>query len=510
MTLFDFLPVLGTYRLTYYRSVVLRAPPTVLRWCTIAEVCMVLVVFALTYYYTATTATTETVVGFESRGSPYVCSLLSPRSDSVSLSKATSELVAFSDARFDLATCNFALSSAGYGVCSDDHRTDYLLSLGSLGTKGSVCIDIPLQNNYRFCTGNETEKAFQTREQELQFHNQLRPVFTYDEGLFFMNTSGKVSYLGSLPNPTNTLLSDYVSDFDSTVFLIQKDFPEAVLYSFHPGFSAPKKLGSIGSTNIYGVAYGNDAVFTLTMESTSTVGTANVFIGVHDLTTGTTKSGTQIQGCSGFFDSTVVPDASTRFISYGTDNRLYVLCTPSQHPSVGEIHFVSVDPVTFSTVSYTIPRSALAKNYTTATGANSGKAITTISQVFRAGNLIYLTSGSSFPNLLVADLSIPPNSARTLRSVTNLGFFRGSHGILNPNDKAIYFSGATNLNSTYYNTISRKFLDHYSLAKKDNYLMPTFIQLGFSYQICNGAYTNYTIDASISGSYRSACGKKNG
>jgi hypothetical protein len=509
MGLFDFLPVLGTYRLTYYRSVVLRAPPTVLRWCTIAEVVMVLVVFALTYYYTATTATVETVVGFEPRGSPYICSLLSPRSDSVSLSKATSELVAFSDARFDLANCNFALSSTGYDVCSDDHRTDYLLSFGSLGTKGSVCSDIPLQSNYRFCTGNETEKSFQTPQQELQFNNQLRPAFTYDEGLFFMNASGKISHLGSLPDPTNALLSG-VSDFDSTVFVIQTDSPGAFLYSFHPGYSAPKKLASISSTNIYGVAYGNDAVFTLTMESTSTVGTANVFIGVHNLTTGTTTSGSQIQGCSGFFDSKLVPEPSIRFISYGTDNKLYVLCTSSQSPSMGEIHFVSVDPVTFSTVSYTIPRPALFKNYTTATGANSGKAINSISQVFRAGNLIYMISGSTFPNLLVADLSIPPNSARTLRAVTNLGFFRGSYGILNPNDKAIYFSGASNPTSTYYNTISKKFLDNYPLAKKNNYLLTTFVQLGFSYQICNGAYTNYTIDASVPGSYRSACGKKNG
>jgi hypothetical protein len=507
MTLFDFLPVLGAYRLTYYRSVVLRAPPTVLRLCTIAEVFIVLLIFALTYYYTATTSTVETVVGFESRGSPYVCSLLSPRSDSVSLSSATSELVAFSDARFDLATCNFALSSAGYDVCSDDHRTDYLLSLSSLGTEGSFCSDIPLRNKYRFCTGKESEEPFQTREQELQFNNQLRPALTYDEGLFFMNTSGKASYLGSLPNPTNELLSDYVSDFDSTVFVVQADSPGAFLYSFHPGFSAPKKLAPISSTNIYGVAYGKDAVFTLTMESAGGPGNANVLISVYNMTTATTKSSSQLQGCSGFFDNTLVPDASVHYLSYGTDNLLYVLCTSKQAQN-GELRFLSVDPVTFSTIPYTI--SSIAQNYTTFTGANSGKTINSINQVFLAGNFIYMTSVASFPNLLVADLTLPANAGHTIHSVTNLGFFRGSYGILNPADKAIYFSGTTNPNNTYYNTNSKTFLENYSLANKDNYLLTTFIQLGFSYQICNGAYTNYTIDASVSGSYRSACGKKNG
>lgn len=220
---FNYLPILGTYRLTYYKAVVLRAPPTVLRLCVLLEVLIAIGVFVVAYYYTATTATTETVVSFEVLGSDYTCTVLSPRSDTQDYDDTTSEIAAFSSARYDYSECTTALGPQGYNLCSDDFRKDYLLTMRGYGTETSDCLDLILAENYRLCKGSEEEFDFRTSELTLQFPTYPSATTKFSDQYFFMNSSAEAIFAGSFP--TNYATPSRKKQNNRTTQILLASFP---------------------------------------------------------------------------------------------------------------------------------------------------------------------------------------------------------------------------------------------------------------------------------------------
>ncbi len=499
---FNYLPILGTYRLTYYKAVVLRAPPTVLRLCVLLEVLIAIGVFVVAYYYTATTATTETVVSFEVLGSDYTCTVLSPRSDTQDYDDTTSEIAAFSSARYDYSECTTALGPQGYNLCSDDFRKDYLLTMRGYGTESSDCLDLILAENYRLCKGSEEEFDLRTSELTLQFPTYPSATTKFSDQYFFMNSSGEAVFAGSFPTNYATSLTPFITDGDSTVYVVQADSTSSsrsFLYSIDRNSSSPKPLSTVGSANVYGFTYGNKKLFTWTIEN------FRGYLYAYD-----TQTTQQQRG--GPFDcpstSSTIDNAGTssHFLTYGTDGKLYAMCsgTVLNNKPYG-FNFYQIDPDTMSAVNINANVSSIQylNNKNEATSAKVNR----VGQVFRMGNYMVFTAVNDFNNLLLADMTNSRNQNRNISSVSNMGYFPGDYA-LRASSNYIYFPSSGN--QTYYDITQRSFKSDYSLVSQTSHFVTDSIQLAFSYQICNGNYSDYSVHKETSGSFASSCGQKNG
>jgi hypothetical protein len=408
------------------------------------------------------------------------------------LSTENSELVAFSDARYTYTTCLDALGSDGYDLCSDEHRHDFLISVGGIGTDNDLCADILLADGYRFCKDNEGEHVI---ESPPQFNVQRGPNLKYDLQYFMMNSNGNLSALGNPPGQRVVLHSDFVTDYESKVFVVASDGGlNPFLYQFDKTSAHPKPLISILTTNIYGITYGDHAIFVLTIEATRAV------INVYNVSTGTTRSSSPIN-CNA---QVGMASSNMRYLSYSNTNKLYLMCS-SAVTNVG-VTFYEVNPKTFATSTFTA--FTLSLNSTDSNGASTSAKIDSISQIFRVDQNIYIIYSKNGANILKANMQDPGNNGGNIRSITNLGYFPGTYAVLNTEEKAFYFPG--NVNRNYYDIASSSFKTDYHLASRESYYLATYIQLGFDYQICDGKYTNYTIIPSSSTSFHSSCDATNG
>jgi hypothetical protein len=414
--------------LTYYKSVVLRAPPSVLRFCVVLEVCIAVVIFAISYYSTATTPMTKTIVSFEIVDS-YTCSVLSPRSDSISYNSKNNEIVQFSNARFDRSTCLNALN----GLCSNDYRKDYFLSVGGVGTSDTNCQDVILSSNYRFCQTYEAPFKIPLSDASQFPSDDSVPITTYSNQYYFTNASGTVHPQGNLLSINGldlNLLSDFISDRDESVFAIQQLSPsDAALLHFSrniPVSNLPEKLITVGSANVYGVTYGSNSVYVLTIDGN---------MGKISFYNTTSKQARQSVPfpCRTSLVSSAGPNS--RFISYGDDNNLYIICDDQIDHQLGSFSYVQMDA--FSFVS-SIKNATINTPYLTGTGEATPSNITAIGQILSVGQYLYfITAGNSNSNILQADRTLPAN-ALFIQKITNLGYISALSGVIGDN-KIIYF-----------------------------------------------------------------------
>jgi hypothetical protein len=468
-------------------------------------------VFILSYYFTATTPTTETTVSYEPLSS-YTCNVLSPRSDSVTFNSRQNNIVQFSKARFDYDGCLSALN----GICSDSYRSDYLLSIGGIGTENGKCYDLILQNGYRFCEIQEKDKTLLAEQIADTFTSSLeQPDIQYSKQYYFMNENGKVSSQGSLSSSMD-ILSDFISDSNQNIFVVQEFSPNsAIVYHFKPLILAssssptaePEKLFTVGTINIHGIAYGHDTVFVLGIESNNEGKIYSYNI--------TTKQNQQSLPFTCSLSSGSDASSTTRMISYGmTTRKLYVLCdnTIDQNgPNQGKLSFYQFDTLTFTAVNKTANLKGFQYKVSDSSSSSSSSSsnITGIQQVLSVGKYLYfVSSGNSNTNLLQADTSLGPNSGNTIAVVSNLGYVGSDNVVISNEESILYFPDSTN--KQYYDVSAQSFKTAYSSVNRENYYLATYVNLGYSYQTCNGNYTHYSVRSDESNSFATSCSAING
>jgi hypothetical protein len=498
---------IGVYQLIYYKSVVLRAPPSILRVCTVLATVIAIAVFILSYYFTATTPTTETTVSYEPLAS-YSCNVLSPRSDSVTFNSAKNSIVEFSKARFNYNECLTALN----GICSDSYRTDYLLSVGGIGTENGKCYDLILADGYRFCQIEESDKSLLSAQISNSFSGTLeRPDVQYSKQYYFMKENGKVSSQGSLSADMD-ILTDFISDSSSNIYVAQAASPNsAVVYHMKPvipklqgnvATTEPQKLFTVGTINIHGIAYGNDEVFVLEIGSTN-LGRVYAY-------NMTSKAIRQSSSFTCTLSSGSAAGATKRMISYGTtDHKLYVFCDNTVEQggtNQGNFPFYQFNTVTLTPVSKSAKLGIF--HYMLSDGSSTTSNITGIEQVLSVGKYLYfVTSGNSNTNLLQADTSLLANS-NNITVLSNLGYVESDNAITHINQLIVYFPESNN--KQYYDVATQSFKTNYSYVNHENYYLATYVKLGYSYQTCNGEYTHYSVRSDESTSFAIACSAING
>lgn len=113
--IFKKVPLRENYKETVDDYVRLKAPPNISRACFVFELFVAAAAFSISFYISFTSTTSVTSITYESLDSPYECKILSPRSDLLSFSAKSSEVVAFSSSRYGYDECILELGKDGIG-----------------------------------------------------------------------------------------------------------------------------------------------------------------------------------------------------------------------------------------------------------------------------------------------------------------------------------------------------------------------------------------------------------
>ena len=111
--LFEKIPIRENYKEINQEYLILKAPSKIARLCFIAEVIVLIIAFIVMFYISDITKNLETKLTFTLlNNNNYNCIVLSPRRDSIILNSKTSELIAFSNPRFNYDSCIHILSDS--------------------------------------------------------------------------------------------------------------------------------------------------------------------------------------------------------------------------------------------------------------------------------------------------------------------------------------------------------------------------------------------------------------
>eukprot|EP01039_Chlorochromonas_danica_P003631 gene3631-3976_t len=500
MNVFNAIPVTDKYKVAHPEAVVLLAQPNTIRLCVFLEAAVAATIFALSYYYSATTGTVVTKVTYEVLGGSYSCSVLAPRTDTDALSSTTSELIAFSSPEYDYVECMGALGSSGYDMCN--HREDYVLSLTGVTSDDSSCEDLFLSDGYRFCKGGEVYSEIDTTTETSSsvFATQSDSTYSlvYDNIYYFTNASGSLINV-SLPVSSSYIISDFVSDGESTVYMvIKRDAP--ILYAISPNRSSAVPLTDLPfsvNSGIFGITYGENCVFVYVVGSSD----KKAKILKYNTTSRMASTVNAAVDCSSYYGaSTPTGGVDVRYISVGCDGNLYALCLGSKVRvminSTAKIVF-PIFQINSSTLSLT--RTLYVENSSLI--LDGSKAVESISQVLQVGNNgkfeIYAQN-----YLFVGNLS---GSSNFLSSVSLKERVTADYALKRSDDEIYFVNGAHHsyhVSSDSFTTYAANFMGEYYLS--------TRLQLAFTYQICDGVYSNYTIDSSVSTTFSGQCDEVNG
>lgn len=522
---FTAIPIRDPYKVAHPESVVLLADPNTIRLCVVVEVIVVVVVFVLSGYYTAITGSNETKITFEIIDG-YDCSILAPRKDIEELVVSKSELIAFSSPRYTYDECIVALDTQGYDLCSDDHRQDYELSITGIDVGDDNCEEIFLTDGYRFCYNQEKITAVDAVEFNGIFagsnEDNNYAWIMKDSAYFFSKGVGDFhqvtpTFDTQVANPMDSIFgSDFAPDDSSaSLYVVATRFTEQFgLYKMSTDNSTSQLIASlqIPPTGAHGIAFGSKSAFVYYISELSHQGTI-----VKYNTTSKTISENAAVNCSQYITtgSSLGGGYGYRYLSYGSDGMLYAMCTtstkavryssPPASPPAYVFPVIQVDPHTLTTIKviYAMINSIV--------DSNTGSGIDAVSQALQVGTgreMIFLGSSPS-KTVIQGDLDDGLSSSGgkilTLQNIAQKGSYQGTYAVVPSND-VLYFAPKTYktyiVSSGTFSTYPTNFLgQHYTATR---------VQFGFTYQICDGAYTNYTVDSSVSTSFYKQCQSSDG
>lgn len=428
--LYNKIPIRDNYKDTRDQAVKLKAPIEITRGCFLFEIAVFLLSFALFYYYSYNTTTKETTITYEPLGGEYNCQILSPLSTGVSLSTTYSEIAMYSSARYNYDTCISKLGTTDLDVCSDDHRHDYVLTASGASASDTNCYDLILSSNYRFCY-IESVTDYDSGYNIKQFPTMPTPGFPYTDVFVFINDSSVVKVV-SAGFSQDDILSEIVSDGGYNVYCIAKPSAagssgQSYLFQLNAISGQSKQIIETTWSTFYGFTFGNGLIYAYTIDGyTGKIHAIDVDSGVDTVYS---------VDCSAYRTSAAsVSDASTyRYIDYGDDGNLYVMCTGSTFTASAGTNgqttitsttytFLKVDPVTFSSTEMNAGIYAL--NGTMKDGTSVGKPLDQVSQILFRSNTAYAYCGGGLANIVAINYSPQPTVQPTGAPSTepNFGF----------------------------------------------------------------------------------------
>ena len=335
-SLIERIPIKENYKLMHEDYVRLKGPPNIARFCFVFEVAVAAAAFAISFWLTITSYTTETKITFEPLGSSYSCGVLSPRSDTEQFSTVTSELAQYSSARFDLNECLTILDTNGLNVCADGNRKDAVLSVQGLAATDDECIDMPMFHNYRFCHSSEVNTQLRSDLSD-SYPRQTSgaPALTYSNTFYFMNQSGTAHSLVAEFDESN-IKSQYY-EYDNGLYVAARNEENKLyVHLLSPDHTEAEELIEVLGSSLGGIAVGNSAVIA------AEVGTGKVTLRIYNLTTETQ----QIKDIT-CETSTLQSNTIYSLLSIGSDGYLYLVCnTAVSRDSLHEIF--KLDMINFS------------------------------------------------------------------------------------------------------------------------------------------------------------------
>lgn len=466
----------------------LKGPLPYVQVCLALEMLLTAVVFAISFYFSAIQSITETTVSFKDLGSGYSCSVLIPRNDEQEYSTLTSELAQFSEARYHYTDCINTLSTTGFDVCANGNRVDYVISALGTSSADSNCIDILLNNHYRLCESDVVETTLISSEVESSFPRQNTPSVT-SNSFHFSNASG-INIAVDAPFETADTVTDFVPDRNSgKVYVVssKETDSEGELYLFEFSITATptvKELTEIEDPDIVGLAVGDQAVYLWSRnDGTSTLYTYSLRTGIF--------SSVDISECANY--ATVGTTETARMLSYGEDNQLYAMCSLSSTPlkdfNADELYYyLKIDPATLIVSVSSLNVTAVNTTVSSSSGTTTTP-FTLVEQLLQVGSDVYLIVNQ-------ASLSKSLVQQSTLE---NFGAVDGeymSHGF----GRTIYLNDGAN---SYFNTTSNT-MEQYTDLFAD-YYTSNYIQIAYTYGVCNGVVSNITIDANLDTSFSTQC-----
>jgi hypothetical protein len=525
----------------------LRAPPNSLRCAYVFQVIIAVGVFIITYFYAATIPLIETITSDEALDGPWICRVMSPRSDSEILNDTSSRLVAFSDARYDSKQCFNALGNTGtkesYDVCSYKHTSHNVVSVTGLSSNNTNCQDLYLSSNFRFCSGNkddifQSENPAVSNAFPLSASSETSSSTSVSQFYFVTGASSSSSYHFIELFPTfSSFLSPFISNYQNKVFIIilkEEDDLSSFLYQFDLVTSTPTELMEIPSIAIYGVTYSDNTLFIASLDKTTGMGTIHSYNLVSEVSASLATN----LDCSSSLDKLDDPDSSHSYLSYGlNDKKLYLMCTSQIGSGSSDLFdFYQVDPlvsggnpmklsVDFSSVVYSNEKGIIISPFPYLENS--------ISQLFQTNNYLYfiipgITSASSTssavtsPVLFLLQVNLTSNDLSSLpfiTSISNKGAIEttttGSSvtntltlALPSENQQFIYFT--KNNEKKYFNIVLQKFAKNFTTIDTTSYFTANSIQLGYSYQLCNSKITRFPVNYDDPSSFANQCGKRNG
>jgi hypothetical protein len=174
-------------------------------------------------------------------------------------------------------------------------------------------------------------------------------------------------------------------------------------------------------------------------------------------------------------------------------------------PSLSKYYvFYEIDPSTHSQTPWYVD--LFSQNITTMDNQSSQRSVSSITRVMQDGQYLYFTTDNEFANIFRADLMTAIVSTHTFIDVEYLGRYVGESVQEGTPKHRMYFTGGSH---QYYDTLNNEF-DIEIEKMNDYYYYATHIQVAYSYQICNGNFSKYSIDYSLATSFRKKCNNDNG
>ena len=409
LRLFRKVPLRENYKEVEDEFVVLKAPPNISRGCFIFELSVAAVAFAISFYISFKSTVSVTSITYEPLDEPYVCRVLSPRSDSVSFSSKTDETVQFSSSRLTYDECITSLGTEGLDVCMDGNRQDYVLSLTGLYGRDSACYDLLLDDGFRFCSSS-TEQLINS-DYTTSFPTPLsEPTTPYQSAfIYFISEEHELYGFRAL---TGTVLSDYIA-YNSSVYVVAENAEhKAYMYQFDPslGSTSPDILAaplavaelSVGSSVLAGFSIAAGVAHALVLDETFPQASKLLSYSLATATATTTTV-----NCAGLTDDSY--EGTLRLLSAAADGTVVAMCgTGVQN---GIFSFYTLDTATYSPTKLYIDLTEV--NIISKSGTMNDS-VTTVSAVHTAGDdRAYFTTGSPMFNLLEVDITAQPTAQPT-------------------------------------------------------------------------------------------------
>ena len=298
--IFERIPIRENYKEINEEYLILKAPSNIARICFLAEVIILVIAFVIMFYISYTTKILETKLSFQLLDNSYECIVLSPRRDSIIKNSKTSELIAFSNSRFNYDSCidilnGFSSSTSSsnddnyrLNVCHPKYRDEYLLTIQGITSDSNVCYDILLNNNYKFCYGSQTNYDYRLKSYlEITYSKQDPPKTIYNNNRFyFIASTGSIhSYSNDDDASTDITKDDIISSilvYNNDVYFIASNKGSSSsssssscnLYKFSLSSSKAIKYGyDIGNLcmTMYGFSITDDKLYVLTLANTATI-----------------------------------------------------------------------------------------------------------------------------------------------------------------------------------------------------------------------------------------------